>query len=362
MLKILFIVDSLGPGGRERRSVQLLKALDKISYLNCNLIVLSNVIFYTEIYNLDININIFERKTKKDISILYKIYKLCRSWKPDIIHTWGSMSAVYACPVTKFMKIKFINTMIADAPDKLYRKIFFRSRLTFPFSDIIQANSYAGLKAYNVKKKGCVIYNGFDFKRLDSVKDPDLIRKKYNINCKYIVGMVASFSDYKDYGSYIIAANNILSKRNDITFICVGDGKRIDIIKKIVDNRVGIIFTGRIEDVESVVNIFDVGVLSTYTEGISNSIMEYMALGKPVIATNGGGTKEIVIDGVTGFLMPEKSPSILEEKILYLINNRALRESMGYEGKKQIQEKFNIDIMVNRQIELYRNLIYKKKY
>ena len=70
-----------------------------------------------------------------------------------------------------------------------------------------------------------------------------------------------------------------------------------------------IIFTGKQKHVESIINIFDIGVLcSCYGEGISNTIMEYMALGKPVIATDCGGNKEIVVHNVTGFLIEPKNP------------------------------------------------------
>ena len=70
---------------------------------------------------------------------------------------------------------------------------------------------------------------------------------------------------------------------------------------------------------ESIINICHCGVLSTFTEGISNAVMEYMALGKPVLVTDGGGSKEIVVDGKTGLLCEKRNAEDLAEKILYLI-------------------------------------------
>jgi glycosyltransferase involved in cell wall biosynthesis len=122
-----------------------------------------------------------------------------------------------------------------------------------------------------------------------------------------------------------------------------------------------IIFTGIRNDVESIVTIFDIGILLTdlekHGEGISNSIMEYMALGKPVIATDGGGTKELVIDGETGFLIPQKSPKLLAEKIDYLLNNEPLRKRLGTKGKERIQKEFSLDKMVSEHIKLYEELL-----
>lgn len=68
------------------------------------------------------------------------------------------------------------------------------------------------------------------------------------------------------------------------------------------------------ENVESIMNICDIGVLASFTKGFSNSIMEFMALGKPMIATDGGGTKELVVDGNTGYLIPKKAHEILTKK------------------------------------------------
>ena len=115
---------------------------------------------------------------------------------------------------------------------------------------------------------------------------------------------------------------------------------------------------GAHDQVESIINIFDIGVLSTFTEGISNSIMEYMALSKPVVATEGGGTKELVVNGETGILIPPKSPAILAEKINYLLRSPQLLESMGTKGKKRIENLFNIKQM-GESFEAIFNKIYK---
>jgi glycosyltransferase involved in cell wall biosynthesis len=113
-------------------------------------------------------------------------------------------------------------------------------------------------------------------------------------------------------------------------------------------------------DVESIINAFDIGILLTdlerHGEGISNSIMEYMAAGKPVIATDGGGTREIVIDGETGFLVPQKSPERVAETIDKLLNDDELRRNMGLMGKQMIQREFNIHRMTSEHVELYEKL------
>ena len=110
--------------------------------------------------------------------------------------------------------------------------------------------------------------------------------------------MVAGFDKRKDFATLIEAAIDICRERSDLVFMFVGGGPDWELLRSrvpqsMINNQ--IIFTGKRTDVESVIQIFDIGLLITFYEGISNSIIEYMALGKPVIATDGGGTSEIII-------------------------------------------------------------------
>jgi glycosyltransferase involved in cell wall biosynthesis len=360
-IRVLYIIDALGPGGAERRLVQLLKGLDK-EVFSTKLVLLTDIVHYAEIHDLDTEVIKLERKIKKDPSIWVRLYRICRKWRPDIIHAWGSMTAIYAGPVAKLMRVKLINAMIADAPVRLDAKHKSRSLLSFPLSDVIQANSYAGLRAYGAPAaKGHVVHNGFDFERIVNLKDRREMLQGLKITTRFVVGMVAGFRYHKDYDSLIAAASAILERRDDVTFVCVGDGPELVRIRNLVAGSARIIFTGRRNDVESLINIFDIGILLTdldqHGEGISNSIMEYMALRKPVIATDGGGTGELMVDGETGFLIPQKSPGMLAEKIDTLLSNDALRETMGLAGEKRIREKFSIHAMIDGHVSLYMSLV-----
>jgi glycosyltransferase involved in cell wall biosynthesis len=359
-MKILYIIDALGPGGAERRFVQLIKGLNPERFATM-VVLLTDIVHYNEIYELDTEVVKLERKVKKDPLIFFRLFAICRRWKPDIVHAWGAMSAVYAGPVAKLLRIKLINAMIADAPARLTARRRIGSIFTFPLSDIVQSNSYAGLKAYNVpQRKRSVVHNGFDFERIRGLKDRDAVKAELGIKTAYVAGMVAGFRYHKDYESLVHAAQRILEERDDVTFVCVGGGPDLQRIRELAQGDNRIIFTGMRSDVESIINAFDIGILLTdlerHGEGISNSIMEYMAAGKPVIATDGGGTREIVIDGETGFLVPQKSPERVAETIDKLLNDDELRRNMGLMGKQMIQREFNIHRMTSEHVELYEKL------
>jgi len=219
----------------------------------------------------------------------------------------------------------------------------------------------AGLKAYKApKNKSTVIYNGFDQSRLNNLEPKEKIRDRFKIDTKYVVGMVASFSGLKDYESYIHSANQVLSKNKEVTFLCIGsgdDGRYKKLVKKEYVNKV--LFLGKQNQVESIMNICDIGVLATFTEGISNALLEFSALGKPVITNFGGGNIEIVNQGITGYLVNQRSPGEMAEKIEILLNNEKMRTNLGEEARKLISYKFSIEQMINGFITEYAKVVPK---
>ena len=363
-MKILFFIESLRPGGKERRLVELLTGLKQYRDIQYELVLTRSKIHYKKINKLNIPIHIIERKTfQKDPRLFFQFYKIAKKIKPDIIHVWGNLAAIYAIPTKLLLKTPMLNNQIGDAPSMLPKRVL-SYRLTFPFSDLILSNSKAGILAYNPpKEKSIVIYNGFDLERLKNIEDEGKIRNKFNIGTSLIVGMVASFSKLKDYQTYIKAAIIVLQNNKNVTFLCVGSGNQSDYKKMVPDKfKQNILFLEAQEDVLSVMNICNIGVLSTYTEGISNAIMEFMALGKPVIATDGGGTKELISNGNTGYLVNRESEAELADKIVKLLSNEKLRNRMGKNGRKRIKEKFGIDSMINSFVKIYNQYYLTKSH
>ena len=367
-MKILMITDIMTDGGKERQIVELLKGFSQTNNVRCELIVLSDKIDYDEVYNLDVPIHLIKRKYKQDLSVFYKIYRVCKKFDPDIIQSWHKITSIYMLPTRMLLRAKLVSFIIQDAPPQLSKlsKVWIRFRIAVPFSDAIVANSQAGLNSYQVRNKiGYSIHNGFDANRVKNVIDKSKVIEKFNIRSKYIVGMVGAFEERKDYDTLISAAQQILEKRDDITFLLVGSGSDLERCKRLVSVKYTdrIIFTGRQRDVESIINVFDIGVLTTnhlvHGEGISNAIMEYMAMKKAVIATKGGGTSEIVLDNLTGFVIEPQNPDILAEKINFLLNNDPIRIQMGDSGRSRLLTEFSLEKMTKAFLNLY-NLVLEK--
>jgi glycosyltransferase involved in cell wall biosynthesis len=365
-MRILFLIDSLRSGGKERRLVALLKGLKDYPDIQCEIAVMSENVHFKEVFDQGVKVHYLIRKWSKDPGILLKLNKLCKTYRPNILHTWGYLAAIYALPIVIWRNIKFVNGYITYAyPIKSFSKLWYGSILTFPFSKVVLANSKAGLKAHNLEPsdKNICITNGFDFSRLDNIIDEDLIKKQFGIKTKYVVGMIANFREAKDYPTYLQAAQKLLNKRKDVTFLCVGHGEYLEESKKLVSEKFSdhIKFLGEQGSIESIANILDVGVLACnirgHGEGMSNSIMEYMALGKPAVVSESGGNQELVDHGKTGFIVQPFDAEEMALRIEELLDNEEKKKEMGQAGRARIEKEFSMKKVTAAYVTMYKNLL-----
>lgn len=363
-MRILFFIESLRCGGKERRLLELIQYLGQNTNYELLLVLTENVIHYKFVYDLPVTIRVIKRKfIKRDPRLFFKFYRICNDFKPDIIHTWGSMLAFYSLPVIILKRIPHINSHIADAPLHLKKHGFqsFITRLGFKVSRIILANSHAGLKSYGVSNdRSRVIYNGIRFERFSDLPDKESVKNKFNIRTVFAVIMVASFTTKKKYGQFLDLAEYFSGKRKDITFLGVGDtGEDIVEFEKIrvrAEKIQNVILCEKIDSVESLVNACDIGVLFTYSEGFSNSIIEYMACGKPVIANDAGGTRELIVNNKTGFLIADETTEEVAGIISELLDNKEWMNIIGSNARHHIEKNFSIDRMGAEFTGLYTEL------
>jgi glycosyltransferase involved in cell wall biosynthesis len=98
-------------------------------------------------------------------------------------------------------------------------------------------------------------------------------------------------------------------------------------------------------------------VLCTFTEGISNSVMEYMAAGKPVVVTQGGGSSELIVDGEQGFLVPASDPRAVARRLEFLLDAPSDAERMATAGRSRVQEMFSLSGLTDNTLRMYREVL-----
>jgi len=364
-MRILHLTERLGPGGKERQIVELLRGLSADRDIKSFVAITDEEKVRYEIDREHAEIIQLVRKRRRDLRLFKSLHELVSNLRIDIVHSWSPMCSVYAAPIAKLCGCAFVNGFVRDAPPHLSRwnKDYLMGKLTVPFSDIVVANSRAGLAAYQIpERKGLCIYNGFDPERVSKLTDEAELRSILGITTPHVVGMVANFTPRKDYATFVEMACRICRLRDDVTFLAVGTGETLQRVRDSVppEHSLRVKFLGQREDVESIANLFTVGVLATnsrlHGEGISNALMECMALGKPIVATDEGGTPELVLEGQTGFLVPSHDAGVLTDRVLKLLNNAELANEFGTEGRRRIETAFSLDAMTNAYLCLYRGV------
>jgi len=352
MIKILYSIDTLGPGGKERQLVEILRGLDK-NIFKVSVVTFNSGEFYSKRVQ-EFTENFIELEKKNKLTPVRKLFSIIRKWKPDIIHTFDALSSFYTyLPAKKFV-VKVLNNSIQDAGvDKGWEYKF--KRFFLKKADFVLANSYSGLKYYRIK--GEVIYNLIDLNRFI----PNLDTGEFNII------MVANFTPYKDYDTFLRAAKMLVADGIVEKVFLVGGGECFEKYKKEIDSygeiRDRFILTGIVSNVEKYLSFCNVGILCStakFREGISNSILEYMASGLVTIATDIGSTREIIENGKNGFLVEPGNYESIYKKVKEIKDNSNLRRSILNEAKKTIEEKFNYNKNLSKLTEIYLKLSKQK--
>ncbi len=356
MPKVLLLADGLSNGGAERQLALLAKYLPQ--EWDRRVFSLGDGSFAQVIRSNGIQVDICERKTRFDPRPAFALWRLLVEWKPHVVHSWGWMSSVAAGFLCKVLGIHFIDGTIrmGDLPPR--RALV--QRLGMIWAKQVIANSQAGLMAWKISpEKGRVVYNGFDPERLalyDSLSE--------KTDTLFTVIMVGRMQPEKDYETFIGAIRLITKKDANWRFIALGSGiLRKSLLKQANDlvKSGMLIFPEPTLEVLPYVKKANVGVLMTaqgiHEEGISNAIMEYMACGLPVVCSESGGNRELVINEQTGFIIEPNKPDVLAEKLLWLKEHPGIAQAIGQAGRERIKREFTVEKMVANTLAVYGEML-----
>ena len=372
-MKILFVIDSLSLGGVERQLVELIKGMDRHRFeVHVVCLNYAHDSYAHLVSKMGIGISYFCRRYKYDISPVFSIFRYIQKNRVDLVHAFNNLGALFGVAGAKLSRKPVVCSAIRDAKDwdsklKLSKKI-----LAF-FSDIFVANSKAGFtnRFKKIKPYFRVVYNGIDFNRFGS-GETDSFKLKEELNVlefKYIIGMVASLTDRKDHETLINAAPKVLNIFPETCFLLIGDGPKREKLTDMV-RRMGleknVLFLGYRYDTDRIMQVFDMSVLFTNAdiqlEGISNAIMEAMAVGVPVIASRGGGTDEIIKHNINGILVNPKKADEAASAIIRLLGNKKRSERLAQSAIISLKEMFNLQRYVNAYQNIYDEVLSKKSF
>jgi glycosyltransferase involved in cell wall biosynthesis len=201
------------------------------------------------------------------------------------------------------------------------------------------------------------IYNGVDLSRYENQEPCCTLPEEYGMEPgSQIVGVVARLEPEKGHPTLLEAWPAVLRSVPDAYLLIVGEGSRRDALEALArDLRVAhrVVFTGRRDDVPAVTAALDVAVLPSYREAQGLSILEALALSRPVVASNVGGIPEMITDGLNGLLVPPHDPDALAAAIVRLLGDHPFADTLGRAGHDMVHDRFDIGVMVGLVQQIY---------
>jgi glycosyltransferase involved in cell wall biosynthesis len=351
-VRLLLLADTLPNGGLERQLALL--AANLPGNWEARVWAMDEGPFLRPLLDLGIPVLVRRRRSQHDIGPALQLLHDVTAWRPDVVHAWGWMSALAAVPACRALGIPCINGMIRSGA--LESRLTVLKRFGLAGATLVVANTQAGLDAWSVRPaKARLVHNGFDQSRLEA-----LTRTAPDDSATFTVVMTARMTRVKQFDLVIEAARRLAAEDAGWRFLLVGSGpdrdRLIGLAADLVEQGVVFFPTSGME-VMGLLSRADAGVLMTdptrAREGLSNSILEYMAAGLPVVCGDGGGNPEVVLNGVTGYVIPQGDLEALVDRLGHLRRHPEIRASMGAAGKERVLTEFSVETMVDRMLAVY---------
>ncbi len=369
-IKIIYLTTSCLIGGAEQVILTLVRDLNH-NLFNIEVCTLSpKGALHDELDKLKVkNYNLGLKNWLYIPIAVYRLYKLLKKEKYDILNSWLFHASVMGVFISKVVKISHI------IESRQHSDLMYKYNLKIRQSlEMMTANSVDGVIAVsNAAKevlinnekvdqnKITVIYNGINIKKFKyNVEQREQMRKAVNIEDKTVLSFTALLRPAKGHQYLLEAISEIKNQYPNIVLLLIGDGELMNELKLIV-NRMHIEqfirFLGYRTDIPALLSATDIYVHSSVEEGFGIAIIEAMAAGLPVVATNVGGIPEIITNNKNGILIPPENPQALADAISDLIEHTEKRKILGEKGKQHVEATFTDDMMIKKYMEVYVKIV-----
>lgn len=367
MTRILFIIPTLDRGGAEKQLTLLATRLPRSEFDVEVCALTRGGPFQQALEQAGIAVSVLHKRFKIDPFAAGRLARLIGRGRFDIVHTWLFAANSYGRWLARRARVPVVIASERCADHWKGAAELFIDRWLAPATDRILVNSRAVAEFYAragiaAERIEC-IPNGVELEPGDGA-DPQTIRAELGIPPgSPIMGFVGRLWPQKRVQDFLWAADIIKNVKPHVFSLVVGDGPQRDWLLRYaadIDMLDRVKFLGSRNDVPRLLAAIDLLVLPSEFEGMPNVVLEAMWAGKPVVATNIPGTDEVLVDGVTGFLVPVGDRAAIARRANLLLEDAALRERMGLAGRRRIESTFGVDRMVAAHIETYRQLMQNK--
>lgn len=378
-IRVLYIITQLDLGGAQKNVLELAAALDKNRY-QVTLISSEGLLASAALNLAGVTVKFLRSLTRpvnplRDIPALIILARFIKRHQIDIVHTHSSKAGILGRWAARAAGAPVILHTIHGWGFHEWQlsalRTFFVSlerwtaRITQRLIAVAQSDIHTGLACgIGTADKYVLIRHGITRSEFaDGRMEGRNKKKEFNIREDApVVGMAACFKPQKAPRVFLQAAALVKKSCPRARFVLAGDGAlrgRLEKLREQLGLREEVIFAGWQRDMPRMMAMWDVFALTSLWEGLPVVFLEAMATGLPVVATPAGGAREVIKEGVNGFLVPFNDAPAMAEKIVLLLQDRQLARRMGEAGKRMLAAAYEKEYMVGEIDRLYTALLHK---
>ncbi len=362
-IRLMQITHDLAIGGLQQVVVSICRSIDRDKFDVSVLCLRSLGEFIPEIEDLGIKVHYLPQKESgTDYLSFLNVARILRQEKIDVIHTHNTQPFIDGTIGAWLSGVKTIvhTDHARDFPDKK-RYMFAEWLMSHWAYGVVGVSEHttANLRKYEkiTKKKLLTIPNGVSQEKFELSIDKEKLRQELGIrNTGPVIGLGVRLSEQKGITYLIKAMKDVIKEVPDISLVIAGDGP----LQATLDQEVlslelseNIFFVGPRTDMPRLLKLFDLYVLPSLWEGLPMVLLEAMAAGCPIIATNVGGNMSAIKDGFNGFLVPSKNTEELARTIINLLNDVGLQDVFIRNSYEVFKRKFSAEKMTKEYEQLY---------
>jgi sugar transferase (PEP-CTERM/EpsH1 system associated) len=364
--KVVQITHSLAMGGLQQVLYNLCRHIDR-SMFDVSVIALKESgLFAEKLADINIEVFVIPQVKKPDYFTFVKLARILREMKTDIIHTHNTQPFIDGTLAALLSGVKTIihTDHSRTFPDKK-RYMIAERIMSFFTHKIIGVSDSVTYNLIHYEKiphdKMLTIHNGINAADYDI--DIEKLKKRREIgldNNSPVIGISSRLCYIKGITYLLKAMCDVCKGYNNVSLVIIGDGpqkKELEQQAVSLGIKRNVYFLGETDKIQPLLKIFDIFVLPSLSEGMPVCLLEAMASGCPIVATNVGGIPEMIENGKNGILVRPADSNALSKAILYLLENEPVRKSLAIEGKRVVREHFSALKMTRMYEQLYLRMI-----
>lgn len=368
--RMVYLITGLSVGGAETQLVRVARELTHRGWEVTVVSLLPPQAYVADLERAGIHASTLGMSRRvPDPRAIIRLARLLQLSKPHILHSYMFHANILARVTRLFVEVPVLISSVRTLHEQnRWREVLYR--LTDSLCDVTThvcrtgAERYVRIGAVPARKMRH-IPNGVD----TDVFRPDPVvrvrlRSELGVEGSFVWLAVGRFEPPKDHPTMLQAFANIAHNHPNSLLLLVGDGplrREIEAMASALGIQSRVRFLGLRQDISHLMNVADAYLMSSSREGLPNVLLEAHSTGLPIVATDVGGNREVVLDGKTGFIVPSRNPDALAQAMQRMMDlDESERSQMGVAGRQHIIQNYSMEHVVQQWEDLYRELLSQK--